>query len=80
MQVIKRWSSFFSSEEPQQSSAGRGQVGSDCLVADSAHLSDKCTIKTSIIGKNCIIEDRVRITSCIIMDNVTIKEGYCQSC
>ena len=51
-------------------------MGADCLVGESSQLSDKCSIKHSVIGQSCIIGDKVRITNCIIMDNVTIKKEY----
>jgi len=29
-----------------------------------------------MMGKNCVVKEKVKITNCIIMDNVTIDEGY----
>ena len=52
------------------------QVGTDCLIGETTQLSDKCSIKHSIIGQCCNIGDKVRITNCIIMDNVTIMKEY----
>lgn len=51
------------------------QIGADCLVGESSHLSDKCSVKHSVIGQSCTIGEKVRITNCILMDNVTIREG-----
>ncbi|XP_046654405.1 translation initiation factor eIF-2B subunit gamma-like [Daphnia pulicaria] len=72
-QVIKRWNTMFPDEEitPPVSKA---QVGTDCLIGETSQLSDKCSIKHSVIGQGCNIGEKVRITNCIIMDNVTIMK------
>lgn len=72
-QVIKRWNTMFPDQEITPP-VGKAQVGADCLVGESSQLSDKCSIKHSVIGQSCVIGDKVRITNCIIMDNVTIKK------
>lgn len=40
-------------------------------------MADKTTTKMSLIGHNCKVEEKVKVTNSILMDNVTIKEG-CQ--
>jgi len=74
-QVVKRWSSLFPDEEMAAPPQGKAQVGTDCLIGEGTHLSDKCSIKHSVLGQNCTIEDKVRIINCVLMDNVTVKEG-----
>ena len=76
IQVVKRWSSLFPDEEMAAPPQGKAQVGTDCLIGEGTHLSDKCSIKHSVLGQNCTIEDKVRIINCVLMDNVTVKEGY----
>ena len=51
------------------------QVTSDCVIADGTDLGKKTTIKRTIIGKNCKIEEKCRIINCVIFDHVHIKEG-----
>ena len=53
----------------------RAQVGSECLVGEGTTVSDKTTLKNSILGAGCLVEEKVRLTNCIMMDNVTVKEG-----
>lgn len=54
----------------------KGQVGVDCLIGETTQLSDRCSIKHSVIGQSCHIGDKVKITNCIIMDNCVIEQGY----
>jgi len=51
------------------------QVGTDCLIGDRTCVSEKTSIKRTVIGQNCRIDPKVRINGCIIMDYVTINEG-----
>ncbi|XP_077981499.1 translation initiation factor eIF2B subunit gamma-like [Glandiceps talaboti] len=53
----------------------RSQIGHDCMVGEGSSLSDKVSVKKSIIGKHCNIGEKVRITTSVIMDHVTISEG-----
>ena len=45
------------------------------MVGEGTTLQDKVSIEQSIVGKHCIIGEKVRINNSIIMDNVTITEG-----
>jgi translation initiation factor eIF-2B subunit gamma len=50
-------------------------VSSDSSVSVGVQLSDKSSIKRSMIGRHCIIEEKVKIINSIIMDHVYIGEG-----
>ena len=50
-------------------------VAPDCIVGDGGDIGKKTTIKRTIIGKNCRIEDKCKITNCVILDNAHVKEG-----
>ena len=51
------------------------QVGYDSMVGEGCNISEKVSIKKSILGKHVTIGDKVKITNSVIMDHVTIKEG-----
>lgn len=51
------------------------QITPDCVIADGTDLGKKTTIKRTIIGKNCRIDEKCKIIDCVIFDHVQIKEG-----
>ncbi|CAF0869391.1 unnamed protein product [Rotaria sp. Silwood1] len=51
------------------------QISPDCVIGDGYDIGKKTTIKRTIIGKNCRIEDKCKIVNCVLLDNVHIKEG-----
>lgn len=52
------------------------QIGVDCVVGQGTKVGERCTIKRSVIGKHCHIEDKVKIINSVIMNHVTISAGY----
>ncbi|CAF1059066.1 unnamed protein product [Rotaria sordida] len=51
------------------------QISSDCIIGDGHDIGKKTTIRRTIIGKNCRIEDKCKIINCVLLDNVHVKEG-----
>ena len=51
----------------------KAQLGLECFVGENTNIAEKTTIKSSIIGSNCKINEKVRLTNCIVMDNVTVN-------
>lgn len=51
------------------------QIDELSTVGEKSLVSEKTSIKNTIISANCTIENKVRLTNCILMNNVTIKEG-----
>jgi len=75
-------------DEDKQDFVGKDlRVGADVRIDDQANLSGTVIIgdntqlfghpliKDSVIGRNCTIEDGVRLSRCVIWDNVYIKKG-----
>eukprot|EP00095_Tigriopus_kingsejongensis_P007546 maker-scaffold104_size368486-snap-gene-2.29 protein:Tk07546 transcript:maker-scaffold104_size368486-snap-gene-2.29-mRNA-1 annotation:"translation initiation factor eif-2b subunit gamma" len=62
---------------PKSQVEPRAQVGAECQIGEGTFISNKTTLKNSILGTNCKVDEKVRLINCIIMDNVHIKEG-CQ--
>ena len=54
----------------------RTQMDSDTLIGAHTLVEEKCSIKRSVIGKNCKISSMSKIFNCIIMDNVRVS-GKC---
>lgn len=45
------------------------------VVGDNSQIIGTPQIKDSVIGRNCTIEDGVRLSRCVIWDNAYIKKG-----
>jgi len=79
-QVSRHWPSIapditLSYLHPDAKIIQKSQIGSDCMVGEGSELSDKVSIKRSIIGQHCKIGERVKLTNCILMNHVTVHEG-----
>ncbi|KAM4641377.1 translation initiation factor eIF2B subunit gamma [Discoglossus pictus] len=55
--------------------ADRLMVGPDSMIGAGTQVGEKTSVKHSLLGSNCCIKDRVKITNCIIMNGVTVHEG-----
>mgnify|MGYP002378433163 CR=1 FL=1 len=51
------------------------KISPDCVIGEGTEIGKKTIIKRTIIGKNCRIDEKCKITNCVILDNVNIKEG-----
>ncbi len=51
-------------------------LSTDSLVASTAHLAEKVSVKKACIGEHCSIGERSKIINCVIMDHVHIGDGY----
>jgi len=52
------------------------QVGAECVVGEGTTIGSSCSIKKSIIGKHCKIDERVKLINSVVMNHVTIN-GKC---
>lgn len=53
----------------------KSQIGHDCIVGERNEIGEKAYVKRSVIGNDCHISDKVKITNCIVMDGVKLEEG-----
>lgn len=53
----------------------QGQISSDSVVASSARIGEKASVKKSIVGPHCIIGKNVRLSGCTLMGYVEVKDG-----
>lgn len=45
------------------------------MVGDHTKIGDKCSIKKSIVGSNCVLGVGVKLTNSILMDNVSVQDN-----
>ncbi|MEE6495248.1 hypothetical protein FKM82_001992 [Ascaphus truei] len=50
-------------------------VGADSMIGAGTQVGERTSIKHSVVGSNCCIRDKVKITNCVIMNGVTVHEG-----
>lgn len=79
-QVIERWESLTKGKELIKVSpncvVSSTQLDKEtCLVADKANISEKTSIKSTMIGPQVSVKPKTRISNCIIMSGVKIGEG-----
>ncbi|KAF9446399.1 UDP-3-O-glucosamine N-acyltransferase, partial [Macrolepiota fuliginosa MF-IS2] len=53
----------------------KAQISNDTIIGDSTKVSEKTTIKKSIIGRHCILGKMVKIVGCILLDHCVIEDG-----
>lgn len=79
MQILSKWEALTGSTLLERfhpdSEVKTKQIDEASTVGEKSVVSEKTSIKTTFIGANCTIENKVRLTNCILMNNVTIKEG-----
>lgn len=56
------------------------QVGADSLIGPDTQVGEKSSIKRSVIGSSCVIQDKVTLTNCLLMNSVIVEEGYVSLC
>ncbi|KAG6813320.1 hypothetical protein H0H92_012133 [Tricholoma furcatifolium] len=53
----------------------KAQISSDCIVGGSTQVSERTTIKKSIIGRHCVIGKMAKIVGCVLLDHCVIEDG-----
>ncbi|KAJ7590952.1 UDP-3-O-glucosamine N-acyltransferase [Mycena floridula] len=53
----------------------KAQISADTMVDVSTQISERTTIKKSVIGKHCIIGKMVRIVGCVLLDHCVVEDG-----
>jgi len=55
--------------------AGYADLSGTVIIGDNSQLLGTPAISDTVIGRNCTIEEGVRLEGCVIWDNVYIKRG-----
>ncbi|EKM54376.1 uncharacterized protein PHACADRAFT_174871 [Phanerochaete carnosa HHB-10118-sp] len=53
----------------------KAQISSDSMIGYTTKVSEKTSIKKSVIGKHCVIGKMVKIVGCVILDHCVIEDG-----
>ncbi|TFK44620.1 UDP-3-O-glucosamine N-acyltransferase [Crucibulum laeve] len=53
----------------------KAQISSDTIIGDSTQVSERTTIKKSVIGRHCIIGKMAKIVGCVVLDHCVIEDG-----
>ncbi|RDB16855.1 putative translation initiation factor eIF-2B subunit gamma [Hypsizygus marmoreus] len=53
----------------------KAQISSDTMIGDSTQVSERTTIKKSVIGRHCVIGKMVKIVGCVLLDHCVIEDG-----
>ncbi|KAG7194816.1 uncharacterized protein KQ657_004497 [Scheffersomyces spartinae] len=49
-------------------------VGLDSLVGEGTTLDERTHVKRTVVGNDCVIGKRVKLTGCLLLNNVTIED------
>nr|ADD38394.1 Translation initiation factor eIF-2B subunit gamma [Lepeophtheirus salmonis] len=53
----------------------RPTIGEGCFIGSGTLIKSKTTIQNTMIGSNCKIAEKVKLTDCVVMDGVSVQEG-----
>lgn len=53
----------------------KAQISSDTIIGGSTQVSERTTIKKSVIGRHCIIGKMVKIAGCVLLDHCIVEDG-----
>ncbi len=45
------------------------------MIGDNSRILGRASLKNTVIGRNCVIEDDVELNDCVLWDNVFVKTG-----
>lgn len=47
----------------------------DSVIGDGTQLLERSSVKRSMIGRHCMVREKVKIINSVVMDHVMIGEG-----
>ncbi|KAF9072943.1 UDP-3-O-glucosamine N-acyltransferase [Rhodocollybia butyracea] len=53
----------------------KAQISSDSIIGAFTQVSERTTIKKSVVGKHCTIGKLARVTGCVLLDHCVIEDG-----
>ncbi|KAI8873306.1 hypothetical protein GQ42DRAFT_176544 [Ramicandelaber brevisporus] len=74
-QVATRWLPADVRVAPSAEVSQRTTIGQDSMVGRATKISERCSIKKSIVGPHCVLGKGVKISNSVIMNHVTIEDG-----
>lgn len=75
--IFKIWTQLFGEKGPSlispNSTIQSTQIV-ECAVGDGTVISEKTSLKNSVLGRNCQIVEKVRISDSVLMNGVVVEE------
>ncbi|KAG6862207.1 hypothetical protein C0995_002137 [Termitomyces sp. Mi166 len=53
----------------------KAQISSDTMIGGSTQVSERTTIKKSVIGRHCVIGKMAKIVGCVLLDHCVVEDG-----
>lgn len=53
----------------------KAQISSDTVIGDSTQVSERTTIKKSVIGRHCVIGKMIKIVGCVLLDHCVVEDS-----
>ncbi|KAK1224475.1 Translation initiation factor eIF-2B subunit gamma [Marasmius sp. AFHP31] len=53
----------------------KAQISSDSIIGDFTQVSERTTIKKSVIGRHCVIGKMAKIVGCVLFDHCIVEDG-----
>ncbi|KAG6865847.1 hypothetical protein C0991_011179 [Blastosporella zonata] len=82
LEINRRWqfltqATYALPTEPKDRSLidQKAQISSDTIIGGSTQVSERTTIKKSVIGRHCVIGKMAKIVGCVLLDHCVIEDG-----
>lgn len=82
LQIFKIWSQLFNGKGPSlisPNSAIKSTQIVECAVGDGTVIAEKTSLKNSVLGRNCQVIEKVRISDSVLMNGVVIEERWVEN-
>ena len=53
----------------------KAQISADTIIGDSTQISERATIKKSVIGRHCVIGKMAKVVGCVLLDHCVVEDG-----
>jgi translation initiation factor eIF-2B subunit gamma len=53
----------------------KAQISADTIIGDSTQISERATIKKSVVGRHCVIGRMAKVVGCVLLDHCVVEEG-----
>lgn len=77
--IFKIWTQLFDGNGPSlisPNSTIKSTQIVECAVGDGTVIAEKTSLKNSVLGRNCQIIEKVRISDSVLMNGVTVEERF----
>lgn len=82
LQIFKIWTQLFDGKGPSlisPNSTIKSTQIVECAVGDGTVIAEKTSLKNSVLGRNCQVIEKVRISDSVLMNGVVIEERWVEN-